>query len=278
MILILIAHCAFRIPNCFSEVVQLRAATKIIGQLAKFFQRRDEVEPNELIKALEREVAKQKNKESLVPNSYTIYLCEEDCHRLSAARLIKALHEAVERKVIRENCFMEGPLSVKIKKMPAEENSIVIVSSYVDESDQLENTINLENDVLSHTLIENTDSADGDKTIIANKSKIVETMRTASPRKVEYNLALLTDYKTAEIVFGERQIYLGRKETNDFVLADESASRIHAYIAYERHRHVIYDAGSLNGTFVNKRAVSRHELKDGDKILIGRTTLTYKVL
>ena len=256
----------------------MRAATKIIGQLAKFFQRRDEVEPNELIKALEREVAKQKNKESLVPNSYTIYLCEEDCHRLSAARLIKALHEAVERKVIRENCFMEGPLSVKIKKMPAEENSIVIVSSYVDESDQLENTINLENDVLSHTLIENTDSADGDKTIIANKSKIVETMRTASPRKVEYNLALLTDYKTAEIVFGERQIYLGRKETNDFVLADESASRIHTYIAYERHRHVIYDAGSLNGTFVNKRAVSRHELKDGDKILIGRTTLTYKVL
>ena len=256
----------------------MRAASKIIGQLANFFQRRDEVEPNELIKALEHEVAKQKNKESFVPNSYTIYLCEEDCHRLSAARLIKALHEAVERKVIRENCFMEGALSVKIKKMPAEENSIVIVSSYVDESDQLENTINLENDVLSHTLIEDMDSAEGDKTIIASKSKIVETMRTASPQKVEYNLALLTDYKTSEIVFGERQIYLGRKETNDFVLTDESASRIHAYIAYERHRHVIYDAGSLNGTFVNKRAISRHELKDGDKILIGRTTLTYKVL
>ena len=103
-------------------------------------------------------------------------------------------------------------------------------------------------------------------------------MRTAAPRKIEYNLALLTDYKTAEIVFGERQIYIGRKETNDFVLADESVSRIHAYIAYERHRHVLYDAGSLNGTFVNKKSISRRELKDGDKILIGRTTLTYKVL
>ncbi|MBR0261882.1 MAG: DUF3662 domain-containing protein [Selenomonadaceae bacterium] len=256
----------------------MKSASAIIGRLANLFQRRGEVEPNELIKALEHEVAKQKTKESLVPNSYTIYLCEEDCHRLSAARLIKALHEAVERKVIREDCFMEGALSVKIKKMTADENSIVIVSSYVEEFVQDENTINLDNDVLSQTLIENTDSADDDQTIIADKMKIVETMRTAAPRKIEYNLALLTDYKTAEIVFGERQIYIGRKETNDFVLADESVSRIHAYIAYERHRHVLYDAGSLNGTFVNKKSISRRELKDGDKILIGRTTLTYKVL
>ena len=256
----------------------MRAASKILGQLANFFQRRGEVEPNELIKALEREVAKQKNRESLVPNSYTIYLSEEDCHRLSAARLIKSLHEAVERKVIRENCFMEGALSVKIKKMTADDNAIVIVSSYVDESGLEEDTINLENDVLSHTLIEDAEASDDDQTIIANKSKIIETMRIAPTRKVEYNLALLTDYKTREIVFGERQIYLGRKETNDFVLADESASRIHAYIAYERHRHILYDAGSLNGTFVNKRPISRHELKDGDKILLGRTTLTYKVL
>lgn len=257
----------------------MKSASMIIGQLANFFQRRGEVEPNELIRALEREVSKQKNKDSLVPNSYIIYLCEEDCHRLSAARLIKALHEAVERKVIREDCFMEGVLSIKIKKMTADENAIVIVSSYVADSEPDENTINLENDILSQTLIKDKDSADDAETIVADKTKIVETMRTVvNPRKVEYNLAILTDYKTAEIVFGERQIYIGRKETNDFVINDESASRIHAYIAYERHRHILYDAGSLNGTFVNKKPISRRELKDGDKILIGRTMLTYKVL
>ena len=256
----------------------MKLASVITGQLANFFQRRGEVKPNELIKALEREVSKQKNKESRVPNSYVIYLCEEDCYRLSAARLIKSLHEAVERKVIREDCFMEGALSVKIKKMTADENAIVIVSSYVDEAEQEEDTINLENNVLSQTLIEDTDTSDDDKTIIADKTKIVATMRTVTSRKVEYNLAILTDYKTAELVFGERQIYLGRKDTNDFVINDESASRIHAYVAYERHRHVLYDAGSLNGTFVNQKPISRHELKDGDKILIGRTMLTYKVL
>lgn len=253
-------------------------ASVITGQLSSLFQRRGELEPKELIKALEREVAKQKNKENLVPNSYTIYLCEEDCHRLSAARLIKALHEAVERKVIREDCFMDGKLSIKLKKMTAGEEAIVIVTSYAEDAEQEEDTINLENNVLSHTLIANANSNDDDKTIIANKARIVETMRTVTPRKVEYNLAILTDFKSAELVFGEKQIYLGRKESNDFVLGDESASRIHAYIAYERHRHVLYDAGSLNGTFLNKKPISRHELRDGDKILIGLTTLTYKVL
>lgn len=256
----------------------MKFASMITSQLANLFQRRGELEPNELIKALEREVAKQKNKENLVPNSYTIYLCEDDCHRLSAARLIKALYEAVERKVIREDCFMEGKLTIKLKKMTAGEDAIVIVTSYDEEVPQEEDTINLENDVLSQTLIKDMNSNDEDRTIIANKARIVDTMRTATPRKVEYNLAILTDFKTAELVFGEKQIYLGRKETNDFVLGDESASRIHAYISYERHRHIIYDAGSLNGTFVNKKSINRHELRDGDKILMGRTTLTYKVL
>lgn len=256
----------------------MNLASVISGQLANFFQRRNEVEPDELIKALEREVAKQKTKDKLVPNSYTIYLCEEDCHRLSAARLIKALHEAVERKVIRDNCFMDGKLSVKIKKMSGGENSIVVESEFIDDAAQEEDTINLENDVLSQTLIRDVSTKDGDKTIIADRTTIIKSMRTSPTRKVEYNLAVLSDFKTSEVICGERQIYLGRKPTNDFVLNDDGASRIHAYISYERHRHILYDAGSLNGTLVNKKPISSCELKDGDKILIGNTTLTYKVL
>ena len=254
--------------------------TSVIGsQIANLFQKRGEVEPNGLIKAIEREVVKQKTKDNLVPNSYTIYLCEEDCHRLSAARLMKALHEAVERKVIREECFMDGDLSIKIKKNSApDETAIVIETAYVDESAQEEDTIDLENDVLSHTLIEDIGTADNDATIIADKTRIVSTMRTFPRRRIEYDLAVITDSENSEVILGERQIYLGRRQSNDFVLNDESASRIHAYIAYERHRHVLYDAGSLNGTHVNKKPISRCELRDGDKILLGNTTITYKVL
>jgi len=254
----------------------LKLASVISGQIANLFQKRGEVRPNELIKALEREVAKRKTKGNLVPNAYTIFLCEDDCHRLSAARLMKALHEAALRKVIREDCFMDGALTIRIEKNSADD-AITIAADYVDEPAPEEDTIDLANDVLSPTLIEDKSSTDEDETIVAEREKILETMRT-STRRVDYDLAVITDHTAREIVFGERQIYLGRKNTNDFVLDDDSASRIHAYVAYERHRHVLYDAGSLNGTFVNKKPVSRHELKDGDKILIGATTLTYKVL
>lgn len=256
----------------------MKLASVISGQLANLFQRRGEITPGELLKALEREVVKQKTKEKLVPNAYTIYLCEEDCHRLSAARLMRALYEAVGRKIIREDCFMDGELTIRIAKMTEGEDAVVIESAYTNSDIQEQDTIDLENDVLSNTLIEDAITTDDDETIVADKTKIIRTMRTSTPRRVEYNLAVISDRANSEIVLGERQIYLGRKVTNDFVLDDESASRVHAYISYERHRHILYDAGSLNGTHVNKTPISRRELKDGDKITIGRTTLTYKVL
>ena len=256
----------------------MKFTSVITGQIANLFQKRGEVEPGGLIKALEREVVKQKSKDNVVPNCYTIYLCAEDCHRLSAARLIKELYETVERKVIRENCFMDGTLSIKIEKSDSGEDAIVIETDYIDDAEREEDTINLENNVLSHTLLEDTVATDDEKTIVADREKIIKTMRTSIPRKVEYELAVIADDTSKGIIIGERQIYLGRKNTNDFVLDDESVSRIHAYIAYERHRHILYDAGSLNGTTVNKKPISRHELKDGDKILIGLTILTYKVL
>ena len=252
----------------------------ISSQISNLFQKRGEVDPPALIKALEREVAKQKNSVDgvqVVPNDYTVCLSEEDCHRLSAARIIKALYEAVEKKVIRENCFMDGNLYVRIEKMSDGDAAIVIKSDYVDGTKTAEDTINLENDVLSQTLVATEDTSTGE-TLVADKKNISSTMKTALPKNTEYDLAVITDQKTAEIVLGEKQIYIGRKDTNDFVLEDEGASRIHAYISYERHRHILKDAGSLNGTFVNKKQIDKCELKHGDKILIGNTILVYKVL
>jgi len=38
---------------------------------------------------------------------------------------------------------------------------------------------------------------------------------------------------------------------------------------------VITDAGSLNGTYVNRRRVERHVLADGDELQIGKFKLTF---
>ena len=252
----------------------------ISSQLANIFQKRGELEPPALVKALEREVTKHENfidGFNVVPNDYTIYISETDYHRLSAARVLKALHETVARKVIRENYFMDGTLSVRLEKMLDDDAIIKIVAKFTDETVAEETTIDLENDVLSQTLLENLDE-DSASTIIASKTKILASMKTATTKIIPYDLAVITDSDISELVLGERQIYIGRKDTNDFVLNDDGASRTHAYISYERHRHVLNDAESLNGTFVNKKKINRHVLKNGDKILIGNTNLIYKVL
>ncbi len=255
----------------------------ISGQLASLFQKRGSVEPTALIKALEREVVLQEKKTPdglIVPNDYTILLSEEDCHRLSAARIIKALYEAVEKKIIRENCFMDGNLGVHIEKMFEGDEAILVRSKYIDDSRSDDDTIDLESNVLSKTLVEDTLVDENEKTLIASRTKIISSIKTVMPRRIEYDIAILSvkDSEKLELILGERQVYIGRRDSNDLVLEDEGISRVHAYISYERHRHVIRDAGSLNGTFVNKKSIEKHILRHGDKITIGNATLIYEVL
>ena len=67
---------------------------------------------------------------------------------------------------------------------------------------------------------------------------------------------------------------LGRKSDNDVVIADESASRLHAEIDCS-DRIVIRDLGSTNGTYVNhERLTTPLVLKSGDQIRIGQHIAT----
>ena len=98
----------------------------------------------------------------------------------------------------------------------------------------------------------------------------------------EYKIVSLTVLEGPDVdaflEFGEKQIYIGRLEKNDFILTDANASRLHAYVTYERHRHVLHDAESTNGTFVNGQPVTSVCLQAGDEIQIGSTILLYEVL
>jgi pSer/pThr/pTyr-binding forkhead associated (FHA) protein len=40
--------------------------------------------------------------------------------------------------------------------------------------------------------------------------------------------------------------------------------------------YALVDLGSTNGTMVNGRKVREHELEDGDRITIGRTTIDFR--
>ncbi|MDZ7343278.1 MAG: SpoIIE family protein phosphatase [candidate division KSB1 bacterium] len=69
---------------------------------------------------------------------------------------------------------------------------------------------------------------------------------------------------------------IGRHEDNDITLPDDSLSRFHARIEYCQGKFFIYDLGSRNGVFVNESKTRRRELKDFDRITLGKTFFLFR--
>ncbi len=73
--------------------------------------------------------------------------------------------------------------------------------------------------------------------------------------------------------FSRESILIGRGRHNDVALdsfLDPTVSTQHAEIRIEEGVWVLYDMGSLNGSFVNGHRIRRVELRNGDEITLGR--------
>ncbi len=66
---------------------------------------------------------------------------------------------------------------------------------------------------------------------------------------------------------------IGRGPTVSIRLNDEGVSREHCQLVVEGEKVCLEDMGSTNGTFCNGIRVQRRELTDGDKIMVGSTTI-----
>ena len=73
-------------------------------------------------------------------------------------------------------------------------------------------------------------------------------------------------------VDGDKTI-IGRGGKAQVRLLDDGISREHAQLVTEGSKIFLQDLGSTNGTFCNGLKVDRRELADGDKILVGSTTI-----
>jgi two-component system cell cycle response regulator len=69
------------------------------------------------------------------------------------------------------------------------------------------------------------------------------------------------------------QTVIGRGDKVDLRLVDEGISREHVRLDKADGRVVLEELGSTNGTYCNGQRVARHPLVEGDKILIGSTTI-----
>lgn len=68
---------------------------------------------------------------------------------------------------------------------------------------------------------------------------------------------------------------IGRKKSNDIVIDNLAVSGKHARIESVATNFVIRDLESTNGTFINKKKVSMHNLRHGDVLLIGKHELIF---
>jgi pSer/pThr/pTyr-binding forkhead associated (FHA) protein len=67
----------------------------------------------------------------------------------------------------------------------------------------------------------------------------------------------------------------GRHPDCDIFLDDVTVSRKHAAFVAQGGGYVVRDAGSLNGTYVNRERIDEAPLHQGDEVQIGKFRLVY---
>lgn len=68
---------------------------------------------------------------------------------------------------------------------------------------------------------------------------------------------------------------IGRKPGCDILLDNLAVSGEHANIFTVGEDSFIQDLGSTNGTFINNKKITKHHLKNGDAVVIGKHTMVY---
>ncbi len=70
-------------------------------------------------------------------------------------------------------------------------------------------------------------------------------------------------------------VILGRADDCDIVLDDPSVSSRHARLHWERDQIAVEDLGSANGTFVERRLITRALVRPGDELVLGRVPVVW---
>lgn len=92
---------------------------------------------------------------------------------------------------------------------------------------------------------------------------------------VKYYLVVEEGLIRAKVFPVTGEVSIGRDEGSDIQLSDPSASKQHALVYMVEGQPVVKDLSSLNGTFVNGERVGKAELRSGDAIRVGNTTIRF---
>lgn len=240
-----------------------------------FFRKKfsGDLQPVEIAKKLVREMENSRSvsvAKMYVPNRYMVYVAEPDYNRLSSywqAIREELAHFLLDEAAKKGFAMVGQPIIDLFTTGDIDPGNFSVVSEFTE------------------PIVDDADAAPDFSTKQENVGKQENTKvfqrvsMDLSGRKTP--LATLTviagiDTGAAVDIAGQR-VNIGRRPGNEFCLRDMNVSRLHAYIVWEEDSHVIYDAKSLNGTYVNDQRITRKILKSGDKIKMGNTILIYEV-
>src|SRR5262249_11642877 len=74
----------------------------------------------------------------------------------------------------------------------------------------------------------------------------------------------------------DEPLQVGRSQTTPTKLTDQTVSRVHCQIDFDGNRAVLTNI-SANGTTVNGKAVTKHELRHGDLVRVGVTEFRFQL-
>jgi diguanylate cyclase (GGDEF)-like protein len=109
---------------------------------------------------------------------------------------------------------------------------------------------------------------------ITSVSAVPAEVGKVAPKRDQAYLIVLAGSSMGEMykITRERTV-IGRGQKADIRITDEGVSREHCEVLVESDKIILHDLGSTNGTFCRGARITRHELADGDKILVGTGTV-----
>ena len=260
--------------------VEQRLERAVNGAFARAFK--SEVQPVEIASAIRRAMddraAVVGHGRTFVPNLYTVELSETDYERLSAydEELEKELIAAAQEHAESQRYQPGGPLQVMFS--PSDDLETGVFRLRTSTARHTGNT------GLSRPVDRPAPPQPAPRHTPADDELEATQLHAPAtpppPRRVNPADRPWLDVDGERYPLMGAMTVLGRDNGADIVLDDPGISRRHSEIRVTTDGpHLvasIRDLNSTNGTFVNSERVSSHRLADGDRITVGRTTVTYR--
>jgi FHA domain-containing protein len=254
--------------------IEHRIESLVEGAFGRAF--RSHVQPIELARKLAKEMDDHKTvsvSRVYVPNEYALYVSPQDREHLPPADAL--LTELAD--YLSEHARREGYALLSTPRVTLEEDEDLAVGEFGIATRMVQPRKAAAGEAVTREPAEVEQAPEVGQTRVFRTPP--ETAAVSADEADRLGLAhaqavVIVDGKRHELA--KRQMTLGRSRECDIRIDDPNVSRRHAEIRQEDGAYWIVDLGSTNGIEVNGKRVERARLTDADRIVLGRTDVSFE--